>query len=267
MPRRYTEQDIAGCIDHSILAPNATLADVEKGVRVGLQYGAASCCVRPCDVPVAAEILRGARVKVCTVIGFPHGTTTTATKVAEAKEAIDNGATEVDMVLNVSRLRSGTEASRAFVLEDVRAVVEASHAKGALVKVILETAYLTDEDKVAACMMCEEAGADFVKTSTGFASSGATVPDLQLMSATVSSKVQVKASGGIRTLDALLDALAAGASRIGMSATEAIVQEFRKRTAETGGVLEVADVAPASAGAGAGAAAAVAPTSAPGSQY
>jgi deoxyribose-phosphate aldolase len=195
---------------------------------------AASCCVRPSDVPLAAELLAGTGVLVCTVIGFPHGSAATSVKVAEAERALADGAVELDMVLNIGRLRSG-EGEDDYVRDDVRAVVDVAHAKGAIVKVILENAYLTDAEKVRACRLCEAAGADFVKTSTGFAPTGSTSADLRLMRATCGPGVRVKAAGGIRTLgDALLEALACGATRIGATATEAILAEVRARAVDGG---------------------------------
>jgi len=177
-------------------------------------------------VPLAVEILKGSDVAVGTVIGFPHGGSTTAVKVCEAQDAMDNGAVELDMVINIGELRSG---NREYVLGDIRAVVKAGHKRGALVKVILENAYLTNEEKVLGCQLAELAEADFVKTSTGFAASGATLDDLRLMRATVGPQVQVKAAGGVRTLDALLAVIDAGCTRSGATATAAILDEFKQR--------------------------------------
>jgi deoxyribose-phosphate aldolase len=230
----YSETDIAKCIDHSVLLPNLTREEAASKIRDGARLNAASCCVRPSDVPLAAELLAGTGVLVCTVIGFPHGSAATSVKVAEAERALADGAVELDMVLNIGRLRSG-EGEDDYVRDDVRAVVDVAHAKGAIVKVILENAYLTDAEKVRACRLCEAAGADFVKTSTGFAPTGSTSADLRLMRATCGPGVRVKAAGGIRTLDALLEALACGATRIGATATEAILAEVRARAVD--GVL------------------------------
>jgi deoxyribose-phosphate aldolase len=190
----------------------------------------ASVCVRPCDVPLAVRLLAGSGVATGTVIGFPHGAHTTATKVFEAQDAIANGATELDMVLNIGQLRSGHDD---LVRDDIAAVVQAAAGR-AVVKVILENAYLTDEQKITACRMATEAGANFVKTSTGYAPSGATVADLRLMRANTPPHVQVKAAGGIRTLDAMLAVLDAGATRVGATATRAILDEFSARTAGGG---------------------------------
>ncbi len=172
------------------------------------------------------EQLKGSDVKVGTVIGFPHGSNLTAVKVAEAHQAMDDGAVELDMVLNIGELRSGNPA---LVRTDIQAISEAAHARGAKIKVIFENAYLTDEEKILACHLSEEAGADWVKTSTGFAPSGATLDDLRLMRANVGPQVQVKAAGGVRTLDAILAVIDAGCTRVGATATAAILGEFAKR--------------------------------------
>jgi len=230
-----TYEQLAKTIDHSLLKPEMTRAEVVAGCQLARDYNVASVCVRPCDVAVAAEILHGTTVKVGTVIGFPHGTTTTAVKVFEAEEAMRNGAVELDMVLNIGRLRSG---ELDFVQQDIAAVVNAARGK-AIVKVIFENAYLSDEQKVAACKACEAAGAHFVKTSTGFAPSGATLPDLKLMRASVGPQVQVKAAGGVRTLATALDVLEAGCTRFGATATAAILDEFKAKGAvQTEGVKQ-----------------------------
>jgi deoxyribose-phosphate aldolase len=175
------------------------------------------------DVAVAAKALAGSTVNVCTVIGFPHGSTTSATKVFETQDAIANGATEIDMVINVSALLSGDYD---FVEQDIRGVVDAAHAKGASVKVIFETAFLNDEQIVKACELSEKAGADYVKTSTGFASAGATTHNVALMKQTVGDRLKVKSSGGVRTLDQLIDYMDLGVTRSGCSATEQVLEEF-----------------------------------------
>ncbi|PZA06298.1 MULTISPECIES: deoxyribose-phosphate aldolase [unclassified Meiothermus] len=221
-------EQVAQMIDHSLLRPELTPAEVLAGCELAERYRVASVCVRPCDVELAAKALRGSSVKVGTVVGFPHGSSATATKVFEAKLAMEQGAVELDMVINIGRLRGG-EAE--YVREEIAAVVEAAREGGALVKVILENAYLSDEQKVLGCRLSEQAGADFVKTSTGFAPSGATLEDLRLMRQTVSPQVQVKAAGGVRTLEALLEAMRAGATRVGATATAAILEEFNARKA------------------------------------
>lgn len=223
-----TYEQIAKVIDHSLLRPELTEAETIAGCELALRYHVATVCVKPCYVPLAAQILAGSDVLVSTVVGFPHGGNTTHAKVFEAREAIAQGARELDMVLNIGQLRSGNHDA---VRDDVRAVVEEAHASGVKVKVILENAYLSDEEKVIACRLCEEAGADWVKTSTGFAPSGATIADLKLMRASVGPQVQVKAAGGVRTLDALLDVMEAGCSRSGATATAAMLDEFKQRKA------------------------------------
>ena len=223
-----TERDIAKAIDHSLLRPELDDEFVEAGCRLAREYDVASVCVRPVDVRRAAAILAGSDVKVGTVVGFPHGYATTATKLDETRQALADGATEIDMVLQIGALKSGRDAD---VQADIAAVVEIAHANGAIVKVIFENAYLTDDEKIRACRLTEAAGADFVKTSTGFAPGGATHDDLRLMRANTSPHVQVKAAGGVRTLDALLDVMALGVTRIGATATKTIIDDFRARKA------------------------------------
>ena len=225
--KTITYQQLAKTIDHSLLKPELTEADVIAGCELAHQYHAATVCVKPTHVKLAAEILKDSDVIVSTVVGFPHGSNRTEVKVLEANLAIDDGALELDMVLNIGQLRSG---KLDFVREDIQAVCDAAHARGAKVKVILENAYLTDPEKVAACKLCEEAGADWVKTSTGFAPGGATLEDLKLMRETVSEKVQVKAAGGVRSLDAILPVIDIGCTRVGATATAAILDEFERRT-------------------------------------
>lgn len=223
--RGYTFEQVAKTIDHSVLKPDATKNDIVAACSLAAKYHVATVCIRPMDVALAASLLANTDVGVATVIGFPHGTTTTATKVFEAVEAIRNGATELDMVLNVSALISGDYQ---LVEEDIRAVVLA--AKGQLetasIKVIFETALLTPELIVKACELSEKARADYVKTSTGFASEGATIENVRLMKATVGDRMKVKSSGGVRTLDQLIDFMNEGVTRSGCSATEAVLSEF-----------------------------------------
>jgi deoxyribose-phosphate aldolase len=221
-----TERDIAKTIDHSLLRPELDDAFVEDGCRLAARYDVASVCVRPADVRRAAALLKGTDVKVGTTIGFPHGNHRTETKVFEAQQALADGATELDMVLQIAALRSGRDED---VQADIAAVVEVAHAAGAIVKVIFENAYLTDAEKIRACHLSEAAGADFVKTSTGFAPSGATHDDLRLMRANTSPHVQVKAAGGVRSLDALLAVMDLGVTRIGATATQTIIEDFRAR--------------------------------------
>ena len=232
-----TERDIAKAIDHSLLRPELDDAQVEAGCRLAARYDVASVCVRPADVSRAAAILAGTDVKVGTTIGFPHGNHLTETKVFEARRALEDGASELDMVLRIGALKSGRDAD---VQADIAAVVEVAHAAGAIVKVIFENAYLTDDEKIRACRLTEAAGADFVKTSTGFAPSGATHDDLRLMRANTSPHVQVKAAGGVRTLDALLAVMEFGVTRIGATATETIILDFRARKAGEAGAVKAA---------------------------
>lgn len=223
-----TERDIAKTIDHSLLRPELDDRFVENGCRLAAEYDVASVCVRPADVRRAKTILEGTDVAVGTVIGFPHGNHLTTTKVFEARQALADGATELDMVIQIGALRSGRDAD---VGADIAAIVEVAHEAGAIVKVIFENAYLNDDEKIRACHLSEAAGADFVKTSTGFAPGGATHDDLRLMRANTSSHIGVKAAGGVRTLDALLEVMALGTTRIGATATKAIIDDFRARKA------------------------------------
>jgi deoxyribose-phosphate aldolase len=222
--RGFTYEQVAGTIDHSLLRPELTATDVQAGCGLADQYRVASVCCRSADVPLVVPLLAGSPVAVGTVVGFPHGSSPTEVKAHEAGLARAQGASEIDMVLNIGWLRSG-ELGR--VEEEVRRVVAA--ADGAVVKVILENAYLSDEQKVLACKAVEAAGADYVKTSTGFAPSGATVEDIRLMRASVSPRVKVKAAHGVRTLDALLDVMEAGADRCGATATARILDDFTSR--------------------------------------
>lgn len=220
-----TYAELAKVIDHSLLRPELTEAEVTAGCELARRYHVASVCARPCDVALAARLLAGSEVAVGTVVGFPHGNSTTAVKVAEAHQALADGAVELDMVINIGALRSGKTD---YVRDEISAVVQAARGK-ALVKVILENAYLTPEERVAGCKLAEAAGADFVKTSTGFAPTGATVADVKLMRATVGPQVQVKAAHGIRTLDAILEIIDAGATRVGATATATILDDFKRR--------------------------------------
>lgn len=227
---------IAGMIDHAILKPELTRTEVDAQLDVAARYRIFSVCVRPSDVAHAVARLAGTGVAVGTVIGFPHGTTSTAAKVAEARQAIADGAVELDMVLNIGRLRSGLTDD---VEADIRAVVEA--ADGRVVKVILETALLSDDEVVAGCRAAESAGAAFVKTSTGFAGGGATSEHLALMRANVGPQVQVKASGGVRDLDTVLAFHAAGVTRFGTSGTATILDDAAARDAGGDAVARVDD--------------------------
>ena len=224
-----TYEQVAKTIDHSLLRPELDLDFVRDGVDLARRYGVASATVRPADVAFAAGQLDGSDVFVSTVVGFPHGSSRTETKVREAELALEDGARELDMVLNIGRLRSGRADD---VREDIAAVIRTAAVAGAIVKVILENAYLSDAEKELGCRLAEEAGAAFVKTSTGFAPGGATIDDLKLMRRTVGPNVQVKAAGGVRTLDALLEVMSIGVTRIGATATETILEDFKVRKAE-----------------------------------
>jgi deoxyribose-phosphate aldolase len=220
---RLTKIDpgIAALIDHTILKPEATRTDIIKVCREARRYNFASVCVNSYWVPLVRKELAGSPVKVCTVVGFPLGAASTEAKAAEASTAVCAGAQEVDMVINVGALRSGDQEA---VKADIEEVVRVSHRGGAIVKVILETALLDDNQKAVACMLAKEAGADFVKTSTGFGPSGATAHDIALMREVVGPRMGVKASGGIRTLQDVQAMTAAGATRIGASASVKIVE-------------------------------------------
>ena len=235
-----TERQLAKTIDHSLLKPELDDAFVEAGCRLAAEYDVAMVCVRPADVKRARSILDGTDVAVGTVIGFPHGSSTTATKVFEARDALANGATELDMVIQIGALRSGRDQD---VSDDVAAVVRVAHEAGAIVKVILENAYLTDDEKERGSRLVEAAGGNFVKTSTGFAPAGATHEDLALMRRTVSDRVQVKAAGGVRTLDDLIAVMNLGVTRIGATQTKPILDDFRARRPGATNEQEVSDEA------------------------
>ncbi len=215
---------LAAMIDHTLLKPEATAAQIKQLCQEARRYRFAAVCVNPCYVSLCARWLERSRVRVCTVIGFPLGATRPEVKKYEARRALEDGATEVDMVLNVGALK---DRDYEAVLRDIKGVVRVAHTAGALVKVILETALLTDEEKVAACELAQKAGADFVKTSTGFGLGGATVEDVQLMRSAVGDAMGVKASGGLRTWVDVQKMIAAGATRIGASASVKIMQEWR----------------------------------------
>ncbi|MDQ3800752.1 MAG: deoxyribose-phosphate aldolase [Acidobacteriota bacterium] len=217
-----TAHDWASLIDHTLLKPEASEADIRKLCEEAAQFGFASVCVNPSWVKRASEFLRSTPVPVCTVIGFPLGATLPDVKAYEARRAIFNGAREVDMVINIGALKSGDDCS---VEDDIRAVAEAAHENGVLCKVIIETALLTDEEKVRACLASKNAGADFVKTSTGFAKGGATVEDVALMRQVVGAALGVKASGGVKGIDDARAMFEAGATRIGASVGVKIAQE------------------------------------------
>jgi deoxyribose-phosphate aldolase len=217
-------QSIASLIDHTLLKPEATESDIVRLCREAREYNFKTVCVNPCWVDMARRQLSDSSVLVCTVIGFPLGANLTETKLSEARLALEQGAAELDMVQNAGALRSGDTA---FVQAEIAALARVAHAAGAILKVILETSVLSEEEKAAACRLAVEAGVDFVKTSTGFSAAGATESDVRLMRATVGPSVGVKASGGVRTFDALRRMVAAGATRIGTSSGVQIVRDAR----------------------------------------
>jgi deoxyribose-phosphate aldolase len=226
--RGYTQEQLVALIDHTLLKPEAPRADLDACIRTAIEADVKAMCIRPMDVAYSAKALEGSNVLLCTVIGFPHGTVTTATKVAETIEAVKHGAIEVDMVMNLGLFASGEYEQ---VQDDIAQVVKATKSTNpkAEVKVILETCLWSNEQVVKACELTEAAGADFVKTSTGFAASGATTEVISLMRKTVGDRLGVKASGGVRTLDAVIDMAEAGASRVGASGTPAILLEFAEK--------------------------------------
>lgn len=243
---KYTYEDMAGMIDHSLLHPTMTDADLEAGCMVAAQYKVASVCIKPYAVKMAAEILKGTGVKVGAVVGFPHGGSTTESKCFETVAACKDGATEIDMVINIGKALSGDWA---FVTQDIRQVTETAHQHGAIVKVIFENDFITDDKlKIKLCQICESVGADFVKTSTGYgfvkgpdgkySYKGATEEDLKLMRANCSAKVEVKAAGGVRDLDALIHVRDLGVTRVGATATAQMLDEYRKRCANDSGAMK-----------------------------
>lgn len=221
-PAEVDAANIAAFIDHTLLKPEATQAQVAALCHEAAAFNFASVCINPVFVPLAALLLRGSPVMVCTVVGFPLGATAAAVKVFETETAVRDGASEIDMVINVGALKSGDYAT---VLADIEAVVQAAHAGGATVKVIIEAALLTDDEKVMACRLAKAAKADYVKTSTGFGPGGATTADVALMRQTVGSEMGVKAAGGIRSYQDAVAMIEAGATRLGASAGVRIVQE------------------------------------------
>ncbi len=217
---------IAKRIDHSLLGPALSTAEMEEGCRLAARYGVASVCIKPAAVALAAGILKGSGVEVGTTIGFPHGGHATAVKVLEARQAMADGATELDMVINIGQARGGEWEE---VAADIAAVTQAAHQGGAIVKVIFENCFLTDEQKVRLCRICGEVGADYVKTSTGYGTGGATMDDLRLMRRSSPPHVKLKAAGGIRSLDAMIEAAEIGCDRIGASRTAEILDELKGR--------------------------------------
>jgi deoxyribose-phosphate aldolase len=223
---QYTYDQMAKLVDHSLLDPKLTDEGLEAGCRLARQYQVASVCIKPYFLARSVELLAGSGVEPSTTIGFPHGGHTTDIKRREAEEALDAGATELDMVVNIGKVLSGDWA---FVTADIRAVVEAAHARRRIVKVIFENCYLDDGQKIRLCEVCGQVGADYVKTSTGYGQGGASIEDLRLMRKHAPAAVKVKAAGGVRSFDQLLDVWALGVSRVGASRTADMLDECRRR--------------------------------------
>ena len=226
MLTEYSYSDVAKMIDHSLLNPTLTWGDLEEGITLAVTYEVASVCIMPYGLKYCTERLRDTGVRASTTIGFPHGNHTTAVKIAEVRQALNDGGEELDMVVNISKVLSGDWP---YVRNDIRSVVEETHSRGQKVKVIFENAYLNDDQKIRLCEVCAELRADWVKTSTGYAPSGATDADLILMRKHSPSYVQVKAAGGIRDLDALLRVRALGVTRCGATRTASMLDEARRR--------------------------------------
>lgn len=222
----FTYQDVSKMIDHSLLNPTLSVSDLEAGIELAIAYDVASVCIMPYHLPRCTEMLKGTNVKASTTIGFPHGGHTTAIKKAEAQQAIADGCEELDMVVNISKVLSGDWD---YVRADIAAVIEVAHTAGQKVKVIFENCYLNDEQKIKLCEICTELNADWVKTSTGYGTGGATHEDLKLMRQHSGDHVQVKAAGGVRDLDALLVVRDLGVSRCGASRTADMLGEARER--------------------------------------
>jgi len=221
-----TYDAIAKRIDHSLLGPTLGVTELEDGCRLAALYGVASVCIKPFAVDLAARILRETAVEVGTTIGFPHGGHSTAVKVFEARQAMSDGATELDMVINIGQAIAGEWDA---VASDIRALTQAARDGGAIVKVIFENCYLNDDQKKRLCQICGEVGADYVKTSTGYGTGGATLDDLRLMRRSSPPQVKLKAAGGVRTLDAMIECAEIGCDRIGASRTAEILDELRGR--------------------------------------
>ena len=224
----FTYRDIAKMIDHSLLAPTLTVADFEAGIALALEYDVASVCLVPSYLERCAEALRGSDVKASTTIGFPHGGQATAAKVAESRIALEHGAQELDLVININRTLSGDWA---YVRAELAAVLAETHGRGQKLKVIFENCYLNEAQKIRLCEICGELSVDWVKTSTGFGSSGATLEDLRLMREHSPAHVQVKAAGGVQDLEMLLKIREVGATRSGCSKTRDVLDELRRRLA------------------------------------
>jgi deoxyribose-phosphate aldolase len=222
--QKYSE--IAGMIDHSLLKPILTDKEIIEGCKIADKYQVASVCVRPSDVKLAAELLKRSSVLVTTVIGFPHGTTTTHTKLEETKEAIANGASELDVVINIGKMKSGEYG---YVSRDLKPIVKHAHAHDVKIKVIFEICYLTDKEIKKACEICNELDVDWVKTSTGYGTGGADLKQVKIMRENTKPTIQVKAAGGVRTLEQLLEMKELGCTRVGATATVDILETLKKK--------------------------------------
>jgi deoxyribose-phosphate aldolase len=238
----FTYADIAKMIDHSLLNPTLTVSELDAGCRLAVAYNVASVCTMPFSLKRCADVLSGSGVKASTTIGFPHGGHTTAVKLAETEQALADGGEELDMVVNISQLLSGNWD---YVRRDIAAVVEPAHAAGQKVKVIFENCYLNDDQKIRLCDICGESNVDWVKTSTGYGTGGATIDDLKLMRRHTPERVQVKAAGGVRDLDKLLEVRAVGVTRVGASRTREILDDCRRRL--NLGLVSLPESAPGSA--------------------
>ncbi len=226
----YTYEDLSKMIDHSLLNPTLTVDDLKDGIKLAMRYDVASVCILPYCLKTCSQMLEGSSVKPSTTIGFPHGANTTAIKKAEAEQAIADGGQELDMVVNISKVLSGDWD---YVRDDIKAVIDVTHAAGQKVKVIFENCYLNNEQKIQLCKICSELKADWVKTSTGYGTGGATHEDLKLMRQHAASEVQVKAAGGVRDLDALIAVRELGVTRSGATRTKDMMDECRKRLGMT----------------------------------
>jgi deoxyribose-phosphate aldolase len=236
----YTYEDIAKMIDHSLLNPTLTTQELEAGCALAVRYDVASVCIMPFYLARCAELLSGTTVRASTTIGFPHGVNSVAIKLAEAEQALEDGGQELDAVINISKARSGEWQ---YIRDELLALTETIHAGGAKIKVIFENAYLDDASKIRLCEICGVLGVDWVKTSTGYAPSGATFPDLELMRKHSPPSVQVKAAGGIRDLETLLKVREIGVSRVGATRTESMLEECRKRL----GLLPISNISASTA--------------------
>lgn len=220
----YKYDDIAKMIDHSLLKPTLTDNEIKEGCKIADKYKVASVCVRPSDVKLAKKTLQGSKVLITTVIGFPHGTTTTNTKLEEAKEAIENGAVELDLVINIGKLKSGEYE---YVRNEIKIITDYAHSKNVKIKVIFENCFLNDEEKIRACQICNETNVDWAKTSTGFGAGGAEDKDIKLMREHCKPEIQIKAAGGVRTLERAIEVKELGCTRFGATATVDILERLK----------------------------------------